>query len=460
MKETMLKTIFVVLLLLNITSCQKNNLETMVATTFEVLSGGDQEANAGEQLANPIIVMVKDQKGNAFEGAIIKFSLVEGSVSSPTATTDANGKASVLWTLGSSEGIQKLTVTAFKEDGITTVMDLPIIVHSYANIVATKIIILSGNQQEAMIGTTLTNKIEVIVKDQNENEFIGATVNFTVVEGSVSDVSTLTGEDGKASVTWTLGATQGNQTLTITAYKKDGITALTGSPITVNAKAGGMIDYDNNIYFTVTIGNQVWMAENLKTTHYEDGTPIPLITDNIEWSNLGNNNIDKGYCYYNNDESNGPGKYGALYTWAAAMNGENSSNENPSGIKGICPTGWHLPSDEEWIELEMHLGMSRTEAEQLGLRGTNEGGKLKEIGTSYWSAPNTGATNESGFSALPGGNRYTDGQFYTSLAGIYGYWWTTQSGIYRNLNKNYAEIGRYSNTAIKSNGYSVRCINN
>ena len=103
-------------------------------------------------------------------------------------------------------------------------------------------------------------------------------------------------------------------------------------------------DYDGNIYKIVTIGNQTWMAENLKTTHYTNGTEIQVVEDPTSWYALGN--TDKAMCYYNNSTANAD-TYGALYTWAAAMNGAESSSNNPSSIQGVCPTGWHLPSDGE-----------------------------------------------------------------------------------------------------------------
>src|SRR6056297_3339950 len=121
-------------------------------------------------------------------------------------------------------------------------------------------------------------------------------------------------------------------------------------------------DYDGNWYHTVPIGNQCWMKENMRVTHYEDGTEISHVTGDTEWDNL--TETDKAWCYYDNSDSLG-NIYGALYTWAAAMNGAASSNDNPSGVQGVCPDGWHLPSDEEWKELEMELGMSQSEADEI-----------------------------------------------------------------------------------------------
>ena len=188
------------------------------------------------------------------------------------------------------------------------------------------------------------------------------------------------------------------------------------------------------------------MAENLKTTYYADGKSIPLITDNIEWQNLDDNDTDKAYCYYDNNANNIE-VYGLLYTWAAASNGINSET-NPIGVQGVCPTGWHLPSDAEWTELSDNLGgMSRA------------GDKMKEAGTSHWNSTNTGTTNESYFSALPGGMHFSfDGSFVN--VGYDGYWWGAThydaSATCRFLTHDYAGVSRYN--ADKSCGFSVRCL--
>jgi uncharacterized protein (TIGR02145 family) len=175
------------------------------------------------------------------------------------------------------------------------------------------------------------------------------------------------------------------------------------SDITIDVYLNRVRDIDGNYYKVVKIGSQIWMAENLKTTHYSDGTIIPLLEDSVSWINL--DYTSKAYCYYNNRVEYSD-IYGALYNWAAAMNGTSSSNLNPSGVQGVCPDGWHLPSDSEWKELEMYLGMSQIEANKSGNRGTVEGGKLKSSGYTYWESPNTGATNSSGFTALPSGTQW------------------------------------------------------
>jgi len=142
--------------------------------------------------------------------------------------------------------------------------------------------------------------------------------------------------------------------------------------------------------------------------------------------------------------------YGRLYNWYAV-----------DDSRKIAPEGWHVPTDEEWKQLELYLGMSQTDADdQGGWRGTDEGGKLKESGTTHWISPNTGATNESGFSALPGGLRRYNGDYHSSL-GIDAYFWpSTESGAgqawWRGLSCSSPKV--YRSFSVKLNGFSVRCV--
>jgi uncharacterized protein (TIGR02145 family) len=199
-------------------------------------------------------------------------------------------------------------------------------------------------------------------------------------------------------------------------------------------------DRDGNTYKTVKIGNQIWMVENLKTTKFKDGTPIPLVTDNKAW----NNRSSPGYCWYNNDTSINRKMYGALYNWFTVATGN------------LCPAGWHVPGDAEWNTLTDSL-----------LGGTRvAGGKLKEAGTSHWNKPNTGATNETGFAALPGGYRLNNGIFCDILN--YGFWWSS-SEFFWNITDYFTEYGWgrymgyylgdvYRYYFIKKYGFSVRCL--
>ena len=201
-------------------------------------------------------------------------------------------------------------------------------------------------------------------------------------------------------------------------------------------------DYDNNSYSTVLIGTQCWMAENLKVTHYPNGDLITSITDNSAWALLADNNTDDAYCYYDNNVNMG---YGALYTYAAAI-ADNWQWDITSG-QGICPDGWHLPTDAEWTVLTDFLDGSAV-----------AGGKMKETGTLHWDPDNIGATNESGFTALPGGTRdYFYGEF--NSVGIRGYWWSAtdsdSNAWYRGLYYNNANENR--DICNKSFGNSVRC---
>ena len=226
-------------------------------------------------------------------------------------------------------------------------------------------------------------------------------------------------------------------------------------------ETGTVEDYDGNIYKTVKIGSQWWMAENLKTTHFSDGSEINLIENNENWENLGLS--ENAYCYYNNSLANAA-TYGALYNWTAAMNSAESSELTPSKVRGVCPTGWHLPSDGEWIILEMELGMSYDEAWLAGWRGTNEGTKLKAEERWY---SNGNGTNSSGFSALPAGIRSGNGLF--SDVGRTTHFWTateyfniTTYAFNRKLDYNQSGIGWFRASHYygfpKEFGFSVRCV--
>lgn len=218
-----------------------------------------------------------------------------------------------------------------------------------------------------------------------------------------------------------------------------------------------LTDIDGNLYATIEIGAQVWMAENLKVRHYPDGSPIPEISDEAEWNAMGPE--AQAYCWYDNQVASGD-NYGALYTWTAAMNGGLSSDT--IGAQGVCPDGWHLPTDDEWKTLEMHLGMSQVDADAFDWRGTDQGGQLKEIGFSKWESPNEGATNSSGFTAVPGGFRSIKGLFYSS--GEYANFWTstaednTNTSFYRTLKHDMEQMYRHNNNM--KLGLAVRCVKN
>jgi uncharacterized protein (TIGR02145 family) len=216
-----------------------------------------------------------------------------------------------------------------------------------------------------------------------------------------------------------------------------------------------IIDIDHNIYYPVRIGDQTWIDGNLKATRYPDGSPIPRVEDQVTWFNF--SLYTRAYCWYDNLGAVGA-QYGALYTWPAAMN-INSENDIRTGIiQGVCPDGWHLPSDNEWKQLEIFLGMSQEEADSEEWRGDNEGGKMKIEGTKFWQIPNTGSTNESGFGALPSGFR--DGAGYFKDLGVTARFWSSSKigdyALVRQLEYNSSQIYRGTNGLYEAN--SVRCI--
>jgi uncharacterized protein (TIGR02145 family) len=199
-------------------------------------------------------------------------------------------------------------------------------------------------------------------------------------------------------------------------------------------------DIDGNIYQTAKIGNQIWIAENLKVTKYRNGDPIPNVTDSSEWVNL----TTGAYCTFDNDESNVT-TYGLLYNWFAVKDSRN-----------IAPEGWHVPMDEEWKTLEMYLGMSQSEADDINLRGTNEGSKLKS--SSAWVFGGNG-TNESGFSAVQGSYRFDTGRF-GALYAYAAFWSSTEadsdSAWHRGLGYTYSKVNRIVRN--KNYGYSIRLV--
>jgi len=203
-------------------------------------------------------------------------------------------------------------------------------------------------------------------------------------------------------------------------------------------KAGETItDVDGNQYKTVQIGEQQWMAENLRTTKFNDGTMIPLAIDNSSWLNAG----VPARCYYDNNISNA--KYGALYNWSVI--GQYDVNS-----KNVCPSGWHVSRNIDWSDLEKYLGGSDV-----------AGGKLKEAGFLNWDSPNSDATNAALFNALPGGLRTSNGDFYWIKQR--GYWWTAteQNGmdaIYRIIKYDSGEINW--SYEYKKMGMSIRCVKN
>ena len=207
-------------------------------------------------------------------------------------------------------------------------------------------------------------------------------------------------------------------------------------------ETGIVADIENNIYKTVKIGNRWWMAENLRVKTFRDGTPIAYLPASDNWTNG-----IAAYCVFENN----PESPGLLYNWHAVNH-----------AAGIAPEGWHVPTDEDWQELERELGMEAGEAAKKGWRGTHEGEKLKTVGTTDWSDyPNIWPTNESGFSALAGGCRLVDGTWGNPGLHATGFWWssserTNEDAWYRYLDYKNSKIFR--SQCQKAYGFNIRCV--
>ena len=238
----------------------------------------------------------------------------------------------------------------------------------------------------------------------------------------------------------------GTYTVKLEVKDTSGLTFTTEQTLIVlpgSEETGTLTDIDGNIYQTVRIGNQVWMAENLKVTHFRNGDPISNVTSSADWTG----STTSAYCAYNNDE-NLVEIYGYLYNAFAVNDTQN-----------IAPEGWHVPSDDEWKELEIFIGMAHNQADSMGWRGELEGAKLKEKGTSHWNPPNEEASDAFGFTALPGGFRASNGGF-NGMGNNTNLWTSTEAANNRQwnraLNTNLPKISRRSFD--KRNGFSVRLI--
>lgn len=191
-------------------------------------------------------------------------------------------------------------------------------------------------------------------------------------------------------------------------------------------------DIDGNVYPSITIGKQVWMAENLKTTKYNDGTTITLVTDDKAWKTL----KTPAYCWFNNDIAN-KDVYGALYNWYTV------------NTKKICPKGWHVPIDREWVTMISFLGDVNV-----------AGDKLKETGINHWKNSLNNATNEFDFTALPGGMRLDAGVF-PIFGSSYAVWWSATENnpeLAWNRGLFFSSRNVYRGCENKRSGFSVRCI--
>lgn len=259
---------------------------------------------------------------------------------------------------------------------------------------------------------------------------------FTVVGTTTSNVTTYSDTGLTPNTTYIYR---------VFSYNSSGDSATYSDEEIVITNSTFITDIEGNTYQIITIGNKTWTQNNMNVTKYSDGTPIPQVTDENSWTNM----EIGAWCYYNNITTNGI-TYGKLYNWYAVKGiYDSASASNPALRKKLAPNGWHIPSDTEWTTLIDYLG---------GL--TVAGGKMKSTGAMIWQSPNVGATNESGFSGLPGGGRNINGGTFADI-GKNSYWWcssekTTTSAWYYILNNGYVNAYRSSNN--KKLGFAVRCV--
>lgn len=260
------------------------------------------------------------------------------------------------------------------------------------------------------------------------------TGNPTILNSKTSDGS------GKGSFTSSItGLTPGTRYY-VRAYATNNGGTSYGAQVIFSTSIS---DIAGNVYRTVVIGSQIWMQSDLKTTLYNDNTSIPNVTDNAAWAAL----TTPAYSWYDNNPAYGS-TYGMLYNWYTVETGK------------LCPSGWHVPTDNEFKTLEIYLGMSPTDADLTLWRGTDQGTQLKASST--W-LPSSG-TNSSGFTALGGGYRFGMDGTFNNMSAV-GYWWSstlhwsdTTKALYRRLDSNNQQV--YREGVIKAGGKFVRCLKN
>lgn len=366
----------------------------------------------------------------------------DGTLSGNIITTNANGEAFVDWTLKSEA--EENNITAIVYDATKTIVDQKST--KVTGLVADSIPTVSTSDVTNISDSSATCGGEVTNQGKSDVAARGICWN-TYGSPTVDNNKSINGA-GLGTFTANLSGLESNTSYYVRAYatNEQGTAYGYEKVFTSCAEQDSLVDErDGHTYKTVKIGNQTWMAENLAYLPYviPSSEYYYIITYHVYEYEGTDVNEAKATSNYNT--------YGVLYNWPAVMAGASSSNSNPSGIQGICPNGWHLPSDAEWSELTDNFGNFIV-----------AGGALKEAGTSHWNSPNTGATNESGFTALPGGVRGAGGYF--GNIGNYGWWWSATEDV-NNTDNAWGRGLYYKDTKVdrvrstnKLFGFSVRCV--
>ena len=377
--------------------------------------------------------------GGTHSGQIVTSTAVTGLTATFQAGTFAIGNGSLTYTITGTPASAGTASFAINIGGKTCTLTRTVILP--IGTISTIDCATATNTGTLTQGTVVSGVNSVISYTAgNGGTHSGQIVTSTGVTGLTATLQAGTFANGDSTVTYEISGTPSTSGTASFEINIGGKTCTLTRQIVIPTTGYGqnITDVDGNSYKTVYIGTQQWMGENLKVSKYNDGTVIPNITDNTQWSQLSTG----AWSYYNNDAANNA-KYGKLYNWY-------SVSKTSNGNKNVCPTGWHVPTYAEWTVLidSYYLG-----GESVA------GGKMKEVGTTSWNSPNTDATNTSLFSALPGGYRYSNGKYY--YIGNDGYWWSSTEIITgdawsRYLNYNYGTATSYNLN--KKHGFSVRCL--
>ncbi len=423
-KHIYVRWMLVLLTLTILVSCEKENTSTQT-NLFGITSPIE-----GQDLVRGEIITISVDYGNVSSNLVeVRFFI------------DGIGKESITsfpfnyeWNTSSeSLGNHKLKATAVDNSGVTVSDEISVklvdgVIGGDPPLARFSANIVSGNQP-----------LTVMFTDQSFNNPTSWIWNFgdgnTSSEQNPSHIYNL---DGSYSVSLIVANTKGSDTLVKDSYITIGVGGGFGNP------CPGMptvTDADGNLYNTVLLGSQCWMRENLRV-----GTQISGIDE------MTNNDVVEKYCY--DDDPSNCDKYGGLYQWDEIMN-----YTNYEGAQGICPVGWHIPSDQDWKYLEMHLGLTQEEADAPDWRGLDEGNMMKT--TTGWVEGGNG-TNTSGFSLLPSGYRGAEDNGFNGVMEN-AYVWT--STPFSDMQKWYRQVGHYEGKInrtynYKGSGISVRCLKN
>jgi uncharacterized protein (TIGR02145 family) len=298
---------------------------------------------------------------------------------------------------------------------------------------------VSGGNISSDGGASITARGVVWSTSQNPTlaNNMGIETNGTGLGSFISNLSSLSSFTTyyvKAYATNNAGTAYGNEVTFTTAPSGGG-----NAWLNPNLSYGSVTDQDGNSYATIIIGTQEWMAENLRTTQYRNGDLLVSVTNDGDWYGLASG----AWAHFDYDSSN-ENPFGKLYNWAAVVDSRN-----------VCPTGWHVPTDVEWSTLINYLDPNAAGGNNWP---NSAGGKMKSTGNMYWINQNTNATNESGFSGMPGGQLTNGG---SGDIGSDGYWWSStqansQNAWVRSLKNNSGSVSRYNES--KAYGFSVRCV--